>query len=371
MFLEKQEVNTGRQWEFDYLKGLFVPMILLIHAFQMLGGVEEPFYQVLYTVCTMTGSTIFLFVMGLGSTYSRRNEKQMAISGLKLILWQVLWNVFALGLPFLLGQGIRAILGLSMEVWPIALMQTGVLLQYINIFFIAGICYLLLALLRKLRLCTHGYLVLALVFMIASPYLYMMGKTTGIPALDYILTMFVGGRDSVSLCCLPHVAYVLFGVWFGKILRRVSNKSGLYLRILPGALVLGVGYMVYALLKSDSLASLCTFVSDQYVFPGTFRMLANLSWVLLTAALFYALQNKIKAAKWLDGVLLHFNRKTTPYYAVHPFLYSLGCSAAAMVPYGWVACLVMAVVDTGLCYLIIRWWDAITLKRREKQNVVQ
>ena len=66
MFLGKEEVNIGRQVEFDYLKGLFVPMIILIHAFQLMGGTAEPFYEVFYPVCTLTGSTIFLFVMGLG-----------------------------------------------------------------------------------------------------------------------------------------------------------------------------------------------------------------------------------------------------------------------------------------------------------------
>ena len=41
MFLGKEEVNIGRQVEFDYLKGLFVPMIILIHAFQLMGGTAE------------------------------------------------------------------------------------------------------------------------------------------------------------------------------------------------------------------------------------------------------------------------------------------------------------------------------------------
>ncbi len=29
----KTDVNTGRQTELDYMKGLFVPVILFIHAF--------------------------------------------------------------------------------------------------------------------------------------------------------------------------------------------------------------------------------------------------------------------------------------------------------------------------------------------------
>ena len=48
----KTEINTGRQIEFDYLKGWFIPLILLIHSFQLMGGsiAETPAYKVVYIV---------------------------------------------------------------------------------------------------------------------------------------------------------------------------------------------------------------------------------------------------------------------------------------------------------------------------------
>jgi len=368
MFLSQQEVNTGRQREFDYLKGLFVPMIILIHAFQMMGGVAEPLYEVIYPLCTLTGSTIFLFVMGLGSTYSRRTEKQMALSGLKLIAWQLAWNVFALALPYLLGQGIRALLHCSTEAWPAAVAQLSLLLQYINIFFIAGVCYLLLALLKKLRLPTWGYLALAGLVFLATPFLYITDFTTGIPALDYLLTLFCGGRDSVSLVFLPHFVYALFGVWFGRILRRTPSKKALYLRLLPGALAIGIAYVVYSLWKSPSLTAFCQFVSQEYVFPGLFRMLANLSWTLVAAALLYALSERIQKHPPLDKALLHFNRRTSAYYAIHPFLFSLIASLAAMAPMGWLPCIVIAVADAFTAWLVIHLWDALYKPKGRKAS---
>ena len=147
-----------------------------------------------------------------------------------------------------------------MESWAAAVSQTAVLLQYVNIFFIAGVCYLLLALLRKLRLPSWGYLLLAVLLFLVTPFLYMTEKSTGLPALDYILTIFLGGRAGVSLCFLPHLSYTLFGVWFGRILRRVSNKKTFYLCILPGAAVIAVGYLLYAILSHDTLGSLYNFI---------------------------------------------------------------------------------------------------------------
>lgn len=359
MFSTKNDVNTKRQIEFDYLKGLFIPMIIVIHAFQLLGGVAEPFYEVFYPICTLTGSTIFLFVMGMGSTYSRRGPKHMVISGIKLIIWQIAWNLFALAAPFLLGQGIRAALGLSMDMWPIAVEQAKILAQYINIFFIAGVIYLLLALFKKINLPIWGYLVIAAAVMIATPFLYMTDWSTNIPVIDYILMTFFGGRDSVSLVFLPHFVYAMFGVWFGHVLRRTSDKKRLYLTLLPGALTIGIAYVVYAILTNDSLTSFCTFMSYEYVFPGIFRMLANLSFTLLTAAVLWVLITHIKRIKVLDKALLHFNRKTSAYYAIHPFLYSLIGSIAAMAPFGWLPCLALSVVNTFFSWFVIRIWQKI------------
>jgi hypothetical protein len=119
MFSEK-EINTGRQIEFDYLKGLFTPMILLIHSFQMMEGTLVPAYKTTYILATMTGSAIFLFVLGLGSTYSRRTTSQLVRDGLKLFLYQLIWNVLALGLPMVIGQGVRGLFGLE-TMWAISI----------------------------------------------------------------------------------------------------------------------------------------------------------------------------------------------------------------------------------------------------------
>ncbi len=365
MFITKEEVNTGRQREFDYLKGLFVPMIILIHAFQLMGGTAEPFYQVFYPICTLTGSTIFLFVMGLGSTYSRRTPREMAISGLKLIGWQIAWNVFALALPFLMGQGARAMLGLSMEMWPVAVSQITVLLQYINIFFIAGVTYLFLALFKKLRLPTWGYLIIAVVLLFATPFLYITDFTTGVPAVDYVLTMFCGGRDSVSLVFLPHFVYTLLGVCFGRLLHHTSSKKRLYACILPLALLVGVAYVMYVVLRSESYSDVCYVMSYEYVFPGVLRMLANLSWTLVAAIILYIVRRLIRKLGFVERVILHFNKRTSAYYALHPFLYSLIASVMAMAPMGWIPCVVIAAVNTVIVWLVIRLWDKIYKPKKQ------
>jgi len=361
--LAKTEINTGRQVEFDYMKGLFTPMILLIHAFQMLGGAASrvPAYKIIYIIATMTGSAIFMFVLGLGSTYSRRTNVQLAKDGVKLLLYELLWNVLALGLPMVIAQGLRGIFGME-TAWAATWERMPMMIQYINVFFIAGICYLLLALLRQIKTPAWAYFALALAFILANPYLYMNGKTTGSAALDYILTMFAGGRAEISLCCLTHIPYALLGVGFGRVLRRTEDKARLYKTIAIPAAVIVIIYFIHAFTINESLDALYSYSGNGYIYPGTLRALANCASVLLMAGALYALRNRIAAMKPLHTALQHFNKQTTPYYAVHPFFYGLFSALALYSPYSAAACAGMTLVVWALSFAAIHVWNR--LRRR-------
>ena len=362
--LEKTEINTGRQYEFDYMKGLFTPMILLIHSFQILVGPGEHVgaYKIMYILTTMTGSAIFMFVLGLGSTYSRRTNAQLVKEGAKLLLWQLTWNVLAMGAPLIISQGLRTLFGLK-TAWDVTWELMPVMLQYINVFFIAGMCYFLLALLRQIKTTTWAYFALALVFIFVNPCLYMYDKRTGIAVLDYVLTMFVGDRAAISLCCISHFPYALLGVGFGRVLRRTENKARLYKAISIPAALLVIAHFVRSMTINNSLNALYVYQSNGYVYPDALRALANCGSVLLMAAALYALREKIAKAKPLHNVLIHFNKMTTPYYAVHPFFYQLISSFALYAPFSAMACVGMAFVVWALSFISLRIWKQIQLSR--------
>lgn len=358
--LAKTEINTGRQTEFDYMKGLFTPMILLIHSFQILVGAGEHVgaYKILYIITTMTGSAIFMFVLGLGSTYSRRTNAQLVKDGAKLLLWQLIWNVLSMGAPLIISQGLRSLFGLK-TAWDVTWELMPIMLQYINVFFIAGMCYFLLALLRHIQTPTWAYFALALAFAFANPYLYMYDKTTGSAALDYVLTMFVGDRPAISLCCTAHFPYALLGVGFGRVLRRTQNKARLYKIVaIPSALSV-IAHFVRAFIITDGLDALFIYSSNGYVYPDTLRTLANCGSVVLMAGALYALSGKIAKTKPLYNALIHFSKMTTPYYAVHPFFYQLISSFALYAPFSAMACVGMTFVVWALSFFTLRVWERI------------
>jgi len=357
--LAKTDINTERQIEFDYLKGLFIPLILLIHSFQMMGGTESlvPAYKITYIVATMTGSAIFLFVLGLGTTFSRRTDQQLVHDGFHLIRLELVWNVLSLAAPMLLAQILRFIIGAE-TTWDAALGLMPILLPYINIFFMAGVCYLLLALLRRLKLTTWGYFALSLVFMIVNPLLYMEGKTTGNAVIDYILAIFAGGYPNVSLCTLAHIPYALLGVGFGRILRRTEDKGKLYKAIVLPLCGIVIIYFIHSFSANKGFDAFYSYSDVGYVYPSTLRALANCACVLLAAGWLYGIKDWIAGVKPLHNALLHLSRWTTPYYAVHPFFYSFFISLALYVPFSATACLVMTPVNWALCYLTLRVYYA-------------
>ena len=55
-----EETNTKRQREFDYLKGLFMLFIYLIHAFQATMSTEDSITQWIYMLTAMSGAAIFI-----------------------------------------------------------------------------------------------------------------------------------------------------------------------------------------------------------------------------------------------------------------------------------------------------------------------
>lgn len=356
----KTDINTGRQVEFDYLKGLFIPMILLIHAFQMLGGKAAvvPAYQITYIIATMTGAAIFMFVLGFGTVYSGRNDKTLLLTGVRLVIMEFIWNALSLSLPMILGQLLRIATGHS-PAWTETFARIPSMLQYINIFFIAGMCYIVIVLLRKLRLPTIGYILLAIILFVTVPFMYMEGKTTGNSVVDYILTTFVGGRPAVSLNFIALLPHAVLGVGFGKILRRTTNKGKLYGILALPLTVIVTSYFVYAFSSHTDLDALYAYSGKGYIYPDALRGLANAASILLLAGLLYALRNVIGGCKPLHNAIIHLNRYNTPYYAIHPFWFGIIAATAAYSPFSATLCTILAVAVWVACFVTILLWKRL------------
>lgn len=314
--LDKKPVNTSRQSEFDYLKGFFMVFIFLIHAYQATLSNEDIVIRIVYGFATLSGAAIFIFVMGMGTVYSRRSEpKTLAKNGIVMIAYQYLSNiayVAALTLPYLF---VRNRLD-DKQVYYDLLLEY---LQFINIFFIAGIIYLAFALAKKLKLPAAGYAVVGLLFAIAAPFIY--GRPVDVPVLGYIVKIIIGEDYFVTFAAVYFLSYAFLGVAFGHLLQRVKDKKAFYGFVMPICAVIALAWWIFTIKKYGFGDELYNYLYIAYTQPDIFHVAASIAHILFFAGALYLGDGAMKKSGVIGKQLLYYNRHISKYYAIHIGVY--------------------------------------------------
>ena len=172
--LKDREVNTGRQRELDLVKGFLMIMIVFIHSFQTIAGDEAAtsnVHEILFAIFMPTGACLYLFTMGFGSVFTRHSKPgDMVKNGVKLLIYQGISNLcyaVAIMISFHIRNLITGEVAGSRALYEANLYS---MLTFVNIFFISGMCYLILALYRKLNVKLHWYVISAVIVGIVTPF---------------------------------------------------------------------------------------------------------------------------------------------------------------------------------------------------------
>lgn len=373
--ISKEEINTGRQREFDYLKGFFMLLIYLIHAFQATMSSEGSITQWIYMFATMSGAAIFIFVMGLGTTYSRNaTPAGMAKSGVRMVAYQYLNNlayIAALLIPYPIVSGSlteieRGNFRFLIEMY----------IQYINIFFISGIIYLVLALLKKLNLNIAGYVIIGVAVSIIAPFLY--GKSLDVPVIGYVLKLLIGEAVFVSFTPLYFLSYALFGVAFGKILRRVKDKKKFYdFCAVPSIIVIIVWWVLVFKKYGSDISQMYLVLSVAYSEPNFWHVVASMAHVLMLAILFFYLDRILKKDAELQKPenpvarqLLYYSEHISKYYALHITVYFIALGLHAYNGFKSYQCWLLALLSIVVTEIMVRGYNMFLARRlsQDKKN---
>lgn len=319
----KEEVNIKRQEEYDYLKGIFMVFIFGIHAFQATLTEPDLCMKILYGFATMSGAALFMFVMGMGSVYSRNSSAGiLAKNGVKMIAYQYLNNVLyliALAIPYPFVKNM-----LSEEEAEMFHFLIEIYIQYTNIFFMTGVIYLLLALLKKLKMPLVGYAIIGFISAFVAPLI--AGTPVDIPVLGYIFKLLIGQDLFISFIPLYFISYVLIGVVFGKVLRHVKDKTVFYKAVIGISGILVVGTWIYLFLEYGFSMELYDFLTRTYSEPGFLHVIASVAHILFFAGIFYLGRNYLKKETIFCGQILYYSKLISKYYAIHivPYFIALG-----------------------------------------------
>lgn len=365
----KNEVNTGRQREFDYLKGIMMILIFIIHAFQGTLSPKDDVMRSIYIFNSMSGAAVFIFVMGFGTAYSRRaSPGEFTKSGIRFVVYQYLNNLaylaaYLLPLPFIINS-------LSSESLDTVHLGVEIYGQYTNIFFITGIFYLVFALLSKLKAHTLVYVIIGTATAIAAPFIY--GKAPDIPVLGYIIRLMIGEANFVSFTPLYFLSYAMYGVAFGRIFRKVKDKKKFYLYLMPVcAVIAAVWWVLFFIQNGTNLTELYSIVNVTYTHPDLWHVVASMAHIFLMSGLIFfivdAAGNK-EPRNIAAKQLLYYNKHISKYYAVHMLTYLLASALHSYLPFESWQCWILTVLCMVTTEIVVRGYNAIYDKIMSGRN---
>lgn len=241
----KNNVNNERQIFIDVVKTFSILFMVMVHI--AMSGCDMHSIPIQnYIICVLLGgiyaAPVFMFCMGIGITYSRSgNDPSLLVRrGGKLYLQGVLLNTarsLVIGL-------FAALIFSNKEMISISI--TNFLM--LDILFFAGISFMLIALLKKLKLNEVWIFLIAL--LMSGIGFILDGISVSNPILEYVVAHFVHVEHKFVLGCNPLLTWFLFpagGMLFGKILRHCTDTSKLFRMVTPTATAIAAIYLGYSI----------------------------------------------------------------------------------------------------------------------------
>ncbi|HOG45610.1 MAG TPA: heparan-alpha-glucosaminide N-acetyltransferase domain-containing protein [Anaerolineae bacterium] len=302
--------STERRLELDIAKGLAVLLMICVHVQEMYSLPEvqhSAFGYAVELITTFPAAPLFMFMMGVGLVYSRRQSAGYALKrGLLLLLAAYLLNALRGFVPWTLG--IQAGL-VDSEAVPYG--DVVLSLLEVDILHLAGLSLILVAGLRAVRAHWSVYPVIG-VLLAALNYL-VRGFSTGQPVADALVGLIWGTSETTYFPFLSWAFYPLAGVAFGTMLRRYRDTRRLYLwTLFAGA----VTFLITSAIGGFNLLYYMGITAPYaYYHLDLVGLAFHGSLMLVWLAGLYLLQSVFPAA--VTNKLLFWSREVTPIYFIH------------------------------------------------------
>ena len=235
-------------------------------------------------------------------------------------------------------------------------------LTFVNIFFISGMCYLVLAIYRKLNVKISGYVISAVIVGIVSPFTKMLVSDN--QALNWILDMTFGGKGETSFCFFPYLSYVFLGYVFGKVIRRVpeDEKADFYKKsgIICG--IIAVIWFACCIITHPTVDGFFNYMIEQYRTPGLAKVVGSFCSIMLVFAIAFWIMPMIEKWKFGYNKLCYYSKQISKIYAVHIGVYYAICGFAAFSEFNVKECLIWSVIVLIVTDLLVQGYLIIMNK---------
>jgi len=219
LFSDKH-INTSRQSEMDWGRGLAVLFMVLIHVYSEVRDfmLPETYSRVLNFAGGPLAAPVFMALLGVGIIYSKnRTPKKLAIRGVILFAAHYLLNFLYSGVPRLI-----------MLAWTGDEYYSASFWQYtfgVDILAFAGLTFLFFALVEKWKLKNAQILLIALVMSIVN---YVAAVPVAYSPLGSFLGLFFYVNNFAFFSFFSWIWYPVMGYIFGSFLIRCTDKKVFY-----------------------------------------------------------------------------------------------------------------------------------------------
>ncbi len=354
----------ARQVELDIARGIAVLLMICVHVQETLShpAVQHSLFgRIVEFASTFPAAPLFMLVMGVGTVYSRRQDARYAMGrGASLLVTAYLLNAARSYIPWSLG--------IELGFFAQDAVPYGDVLQSlleVDILHFAGLCFILIGVLRAARVPWRAYPAVGLV--LGGLNYLVRWVSAGQPRLDSILGLLWGASKTSYFPFLSWAMHPMVGVAFGHVLKASSDKRRLYLQSsLAGCVVFliamyvsGFRFMYYIGVPEEH--------AYVYYHQDLIANAVNGSLALVWLCVVYFLQGTLPAA--VRQRLLYWSRELTAIYVIHWIL--IGWSVL-LISFNqlmfWQTILAMAVVVVAADRIAAAYADW-TGRRREAKAI--
>lgn len=217
----KENVNMGRQPEFDYIKTLIIFIMIFQHVYENYS--RDCLSDMIDFLGFIFGADVFMTLMGIGMKYSRNHSPSTYVSrGILLLTKGQCVNLLKAG-PNLIAW------------WTTGnkkFISRALLILNADILIFAGFSFLLFALMKKMKKSDNFILNIGIIMNIVNFILYNIVK----PPKNFLLSQFLGyfilTDAETYFPFFSYFVFVAFGYWLGEFYKKLSNKDKFYNLIL-------------------------------------------------------------------------------------------------------------------------------------------
>ena len=310
-YISDKNVNTGRQFEVDAVKFFAIPFMICIHFYEQFGGfdfasaVPDTFFRnAMEFVGGPLAAPVFMFSMGIGMIYTRRNTaSDFIMRGGKLLLIGYSLNFFRQTLPQLIGLALGVDPGIDI---------IGGLLC-VDILPFAGMAFLSVGSMKKARLSAIQICGAAFLLQAVGIWSTRLHMEPGV--IQNLLGLLVPTGKWTSFPLTLWLVYPVLGMVFGELLIKCADKDKWYRRLMIYSVVFFCAFTAGLLYAGYDIRNIYALCNDSYYHHNILSVLWITPIIISSLGVCHFLLGKLEKTR-LGGFIKYCSANLNTIYII-------------------------------------------------------